>query len=178
MGDLHPVIMKRRRSNGAAPHYRGSQPHAGSRSNDLPAVTAVNGTEADLTSHYEWVQTLMASGDAGELERMLNLLTSMAVLLGGGLTVGVRRMVTALAPWNLLLPLSLSLLAVTRTPHASGPSGLLFRRQAISANGRSCLRWVGSGNAPASIPGRHHCDPCPVRALPREPWSGWMLWLR
>jgi predicted nucleic acid-binding protein len=80
-------------------------------SNDKPALRAVYGCDADLTAHDEWLRTLMAGGDAGELGRMFNLLIAISFLIGSGLTAGIRRLVAAIGPWS-LIPLALSIVAI------------------------------------------------------------------
>jgi hypothetical protein len=82
-------------------------------SNDSPALRAVYGPEADLTEHGKWVEVLKAGGDAGELGRMFHAMVAMAVLLGGGLATGVKRVATALGPWG-LVPLGLGAALVVR----------------------------------------------------------------
>jgi len=80
-------------------------------SNDKPALRAVYGCDADLSAHDEWLRTLMAGGDAGELGRMFIALVAVLFLLGGGLTAGIQRLVAAIGSWS-LIPLALSIFAM------------------------------------------------------------------
>jgi len=80
-------------------------------SKDAASLWAVYGHDADATVHEQWVEILKAGGDAGELGRMFNLLIAVLILVGRELTVGVRRLVTAIGPWS-LVPLALSVLAM------------------------------------------------------------------
>ena len=85
-------------------------------SKDLAPLRAVYGGDADLTAHDQWLDTLKAGGDAGQLGRMFHIVLALLLALGAGVSLGVKRLVTAIGPWS-LVPLALSALAVKYTSH-------------------------------------------------------------
>ena len=52
--------------------------------------------------HREWVNTLKAGGDAGELGSDLTLVVNLTALAGHGLASGTRRVAAATSPWALV----------------------------------------------------------------------------
>lgn len=82
---------------------------------DRRALCAVYGREKDLSAHHEWLRTLKAGGDAGELARMLHLVVSLLVALGTPVASLVRQVVAALRWWSLVPLAGLSAVAMRYT---------------------------------------------------------------
>jgi len=83
-------------------------------SDDRPALRAVYGLQLDLAEHHAWVEALKAGGDAGELRNLLRGAVALAVVFGGGLAAGVKRMVAALGPWIVVIAAAAGVVVVSR----------------------------------------------------------------
>jgi hypothetical protein len=65
-------------------------------SKDRPALRAVYGDAAELSSQHEWVDYLKAGGDVGQLRRLLYSASAGVTLVGYGVAAATRRIYSAL----------------------------------------------------------------------------------
>ena len=84
-------------------------------SEDGRPLHAVSGDRVDLKAHHQWVETLKAGGDAGELGQMFHFFVWVFAILVGAIVTPVKALVTRMRWWS-LVPFALaSVLAIKYT---------------------------------------------------------------